>query len=645
MNKKIILTIEELNLMVDTIDSSKFSFDTEGSYGWQREYMIETGTINKEHYDEKGALKYTTLAITGISLCDNNNAYYIPIAPDYFEQTKTSYLTESIVIEAIKKVFSKTGVLIAHNIVYDAKVLLKYGIDVSHREFYCTMVAEHLINENNSKSLKRMKEQYFGGVTTNYKEVGDNHYCQDFFEYGLNDAIYTYQIYIVQKEILIEKDLVKLFRGIEMPFQKVLVEMNTQGVLIDKQKLELQKVISSKDRDLLYKELHIMSGKKYGIQTRLFDEPLIVGENFNSPEVLREVLFENLGLSVIEKTPTGNSSVGKFTLLKYSTNPFVSKLLEYKACEKIRSSFLLPMDRFIESDGRIRCNFRDTGTRTGRLSCSDPNLQQLADPKKVFYKKVNVRDLFLPTNGKSMITIDYTAQEVRVAAQVTKEKSLIDSITKGKDIHLTTANDSYNLGIPEEVLYDSHPEHEDYKIKFEKERNDAKVINFGILYGKGSYGFSKDFDISDDEAQKILDIYFLKNPLVKETYEQCRREVISKGYVRTFTGRYRHFEKGEEGFYPKKVFRQAFNFLIQGASSDITRLGCINVYKYYKDRPEYGVKCLMTVHDELVIECNKEYEEVVRSKCEELFSQSVTKSFVVPLSAHAKIGSSYDSAK
>jgi hypothetical protein len=276
-------------------------------------------------------------------------------------------------------------------------------------------------------------------------------------------------------------------------------------------------------------------------------------------------------------------------------------------------------------------------------NCSNPNFQQFPKELEGF---PSLRDCFIVDKGYKMIASDYSGQELRVLAQLTQEPGLIDVFNKGKDLHLATANEFFNLNIPESMLYDNHPQFNEMKELHKDARNRAKIINFGIAYGKGNFGFSQDFGISEAEAQEILDRYFKSFPRVKQAIDDTKREVQANGFVKTLTGRMRHFEMKEsygQRYYANSSFREAFNFKIQGFSADMIRLAAIKTFNTAKANPEWGMKMLMTVHDEIVYQVKEQYAEQARDAIKNDFEAAVK--FVVPIVADVHIGSNYGGVK
>ena len=581
---------------------------------------------------ETTSLNYHSLKLEGVSLCDGTKACYIFLADFDKEYVNPEYTD---ILDTLRVDIHSRKELVFHNAVYDMTVLYKYGMTLfNNPELFCTMIADHLINENRKHGLKFLARELLGYETTDYDDIKD-HSSQEFFDYAINDAVYTYELMLKQKDLLQEEGLVHLFRDIEMPFQYVLRDMRINGMLVDTNKIEEKRKKVQDYLFVLYQELLEASGVDSSF-------------NFNSSKQLSDLLYNKLGLEIKERTPSGAPSVGSEALEKLN-HPVVQKLLEYKGYQKILSSYLNPDAQILKNldpDNRVRPSFLDFGTTTGRLSCNSPNLQQLPKVKEG-KEELDVRECFVVPEDKVMITCDYSGQELRVLAEITREPVLVDTFIKGKDMHLSTANDFFSLGIPEKALYEEDEEHEYYKKKFKEERNKAKTINFGMAYGKGAYGFSKDFGISEDEAQEILDKYFAALPKVKEGIEKCHEEIRQQGYTTSMTGRKRHFEKqrnryGAE-YYPNSCFRQGFNFLIQGFSADMIRIALNNVRALGLRRPDLGIKIIATVHDEIICEVNKDKEDESASLIKESMESAVT--FCVPVVAEIGRGRNYSQAK
>jgi DNA polymerase-1 len=264
---------------------------------------------------------------------------------------------------------------------------------------------------------------------------------------------------------------------------------------------------------------------------------------------------------------------------------------------------------------------------------------------RVYCVEVPAGAIVVRRNNKVSITGN-CGQELRILAQITQEPTLIEAFKKGKDIHLATANDFFNLQIPDEGLYETSKDYETYKKKFKAERDKAKIINFGVAYGKGAYGFSKDFNITEQEAEKILEKYFRAMPKVKAAIASCEQHVRKYGWVQSMTGRRRHFTPvvaDGNSYYPKAAFREAFNFLIQGYASDMVRLASIKTAQLSKTHPEWCLQHLASVHDENVYSVKTEYTDKAAKAIKEAFETAV--SFSMPVVASIGTGQNYGDAK
>lgn len=619
-----------MKLICKTVEEVAYAFSI---------FNFQTFSLDTETTD----LKYDKLQLEMITLHDGTTSIAIQCNPGTIEYIKT-YFNAFV-----------NGTIICHNIVFDAKALHKYGINIKNLEWYDTMVAIHLIDENlMDKKLKSLAKSLLGAEVMLYEDIKDKSINNKvFIDYAINDAIYTYELAQLFTPQLKEQGLTKLFREIEMPFLKVLMDMEINGMLVDKEKLLSTLEELKKEKVNLEVKMYQELGVKYELQCNLLTGELIPVSkiNLNSSQELSKILFDDLGLDTTEVSKkTGKKSTGKKTIEKLrDTNSFVKLLDKYRKVQKLITSFYEPLPEFIDSDGRVRPNYRDIGTVTGRLSANNPNVQQLAKENKDI--GVNVRSCFIAPVGKKIITCDYSGQEIRVLAQVTQDPTLLKALNDGADLHLSTANTFFNLGIPAECLMETHPEFEHYKKKFKDERSKAKTITFGLAYGKSGYGFAQDFNITEEEGNAILERYFNQFPRVKEAMDECNKALNNQDYVQQLFGRRRRFSKvggkkydGTECFFHvKKSYRQAFNFLIQSPSADMIRLASIATSKLIQEHPEWELKIIATVHDELCMECKEEYVEEASKLIKYAFEHVVN--FDVPMLCEVNWGENYGNAK
>ena len=625
MNKKILLTKEELVKFFDNFNIDKFSFDTETT-----------------------SLRYDELEITGISFCDSNSACYIPIESTK-NKTSNKYISSNEVFKILNQtVFkneSKDKTIIAHNLPFDGMVVSKYDAYLwNSKVLFDTMVASHLIDENRkSNGLKQLCEEELGIKATKFEEVSHNHYGKSFFNYGVDDSINTYKLALKFIKELKNKDLMNLMLKVESSFQKSLIEMKIEGVDIDINFMcDTMEELENKLIDIkieMCKLLNITYYLQKDFTNKIVDVKCTY--NFSSSQQLSDILFNKLKLKVIEETPTGKPKTGKITLKKYKNIPFVKKLNEYKICYKLLSAFFSPMKNHIQKDGRIRADFLDIGTKTGRLASKNPNLQQLPNINKNF--PIETRKCFIAPEGYKMFSCDYSGQELRIMAHITDEENMIESFNNNLDLHLKVANDVWNLGISRDKLRNTHPEYSEIKSKYKDYRNKAKAVNFGLAYGIGAYGLSRSINCTKEEAEEIINSYFKNYSNIDKMIKYTHKEVKNNSFVRNIFGRYRNFFKNEEGYYPNACFRESFNFKIQGTAADMIRLASIKCFELSRINRKWGLKQLMTVHDEIVFKVKEEFVDDAVRGVKECFESAVK--LKIPLIADVSIGDNYAEAK
>lgn len=600
---------------------------------WEVSHWFLFKPIEKIAFDtETTSLNYSEMDIVGMSFCDGERACYI----DLWENDEKESILKLIKF-LFKEHFKK---VIAHNIKFDLKVLYKLGITEITNDIFCTMTAAHLINENEGCGLKYLAESHLGVKDVkHWKDINDDYKSEEFYKYALNDAIWCWELHEKQHRELLWQCLDKLFFDIEMPFQFVLRDLEINGILVDKPKMlelkdDLEEAIWDLKLDLL-KAADINYGFCAELDTVVTD---VISVNLNSSDELVNIIKNKLGIEITEKTPGGKYSVGKKSLLKLKgKHEFIDLLSKYKKAIKMHGSFVSTFPDFIESDGRIRTSFNNCVTVTGRLSSSGPNLQQL--PKKKSDSLVDFRQCFIAPQGKKLIVIDFSGQEVRITGDISQADTMINAINEGVDLHLLFANKIYDLGIPEECLKETHPDYAEYKSKYKEHRDIAKNgIVFPLIYGSTAYGVAMTLGIPEETAQKYIDEFFELHPDVKVCIDKCRRLVITQRYVRNGAGRKRRFTE-----ITKKAFRQAFNFMVQGYCSDILRKVMIKVRDFIMVNNHFGLKMLLLVHDEMVFEVDEEHVEQAVGFLKELIEDTARVSVELPVEIGT--GLNYSEAK
>lgn len=582
--------------------------------------------FNKEKFSfdtETTSLSYGDLELVGLSFSDGENNCYIPVGHKH--KASGMLLPGQVnliwLLDYLKEnLFYGKKKIVCHNFVYDYKVLYKYGINLYNHVWYDTMVAHHLLDECKPHGLKSIVLDVFGdkyGI-----DVANVQYLpiEEAAEYAIKDAFYTFKLSEYFTPKLEEQGLLPLFFKVEMPFLRAIGMMEIEGVdvdwgLVNKTTEELKKAVISFEE-----EMYRLVGEPYHLQMNIFGEVIgVIGNiNFNSRPQLVDIIQNKLGLEITKTTDTGNLSVGKDTISDLKgQHPFIDTLQKYKIAQKLLNAFFEPLSQFKENDGKVRASFHDTGTRTGRLSSSQPNLQQLPRLNDNF--PVNTRACFVVPKGYKMIVCDYSGQELRVLAHITNAEKMIEAFKSGKDFHSETAE------------------------AFGVDRVTAKAINFGIAYRKGAYGFSKDWGVSEEEAQAVLDKYFTQFPEVKRAMEQNDRLIKKNLYTKTLTGRRRRFLANDQGYVANSTLREGFNFLVQGFSADMIRIAAIKCLNIIKNNPSWDMKMIFTVHDEIGFKVKEEYSEQAKEAIHKAFVEAVK--LKVPVEAEIKVANNYGECK
>lgn len=407
------------------------------------------------------------------------------------------------------------------------------------------------------------------------------------------------------------KELERLYLQIERPLTPVIGEIETHGVLVDKQKL---KTISKDIHERCLKfehEIHSYAG-----------EPI----NVNSTKQLRVVLFDQLGLTPIKKTKTGPSTDAATLHALIDEHPIIPAILNYREVEKLRSTYIDALDPLIAADGRIHATFNQTLTSTGRISSEAPNLQNIPIRSE---EGKNLRKMFVAPEGSLLCAIDYSQIELRILAHLSGEKTLLEAFNRGEDVHGTTAAKVFEV---------------DQKDVTPEQRSFAKVVNFGIAYGMESYGLATRMGIDPGHAKEILDSYWASFPDMKQYLDDVVEEAKEVGYTETMFGRRRYFPELSSSIARVRIAgaRAATNAPVQGSAADIFKLAMVEVSKYIKEN-ELPASTVLTVHDELVFEIKESQAEDISSQIAKVMENVVE--LDVPLVADIGIGSNWAEAK
>lgn len=624
MNRTYITNIEQLKDWVFSNDMSKVAFDTECT-----------------------SLNYCELEILGMSFCNGNASCYIDLDVD--DQHKMIDFLRYVFKEKIKK-------LIGHHISFDMMVLWKIGIREHTEDIFCTQVAAHLIDECQSTSLKNLAMTVLGVPSdqiVKFRDVTEDHHSQEFYEYGIKDAEWTWELMENFYVAMSREELHQLFFKIEMPFMFILRDLSINGIGVD---LDALQAIEDKVYPIQLETEEIlleMIGKKAQVQEGFWKdcEKRYVPVNFNSNKQVIPILLKQYNVKLTELTDSGNKRVrdglevgddyfkldGVVMKTLYNSCEFVRLIHKFRMAKDLKDKFTQPMKESISPDGRCRCSFNDCVATTGRLSSSDPNLQNLRKFNKVL--NVECREVFVAPKGKVFIVGDYSGQELRLLAEETQDPTLLAAFRKGMDLHLVTANLLFDLGLTDEQMIKGSPGFEEIVEKYKDERHKGKNgFNFPVIYGSTEIGISRSLNIDVKEAKRLLEKFLDEYPGIKEAIHQCTQLVKHRGWVRHMFSRKRRFEKPSN-----KAFRQAFNFLVQGAAADQLRIGMVKVRMVLLDHPEWDAKIVLTVHDEIVVEIKEEYAEEASPLIEQALVEAVKLS--IPVEVDMSSGRTYAEAK
>ena len=571
---------------------------------------------------ETTSLDYMNAELVGVSIAlKPNEAFYIPINHNYEGVEKQ--LEEHFVLEALKPFLESDEIpKIGHNLKYDRHILQNLGIDLKGK-LLDTMLFSYVNNSTITRhNLDAVSKRYLNINPTSYEDVAGKGAKQIPFsevsievasEYASEDADISLKLYehiepLVQKET----KLAKLYSEIEGPLIYTLGDIERNGVLIDSEKLNEQ----SKELEAKILELEQKVQKS-------------AGEDFNlgSPKQLQEILYEKLGLPVIKKTPKGQPSTAESVLQELSMDfPIVQDILSYRAISKLKSTYTDKLPKMVNSNtGRVHTSYHQAVTATGRLSSSDPNLQNIPIRSE---EGRRIREAFIAPDGYKILAADYSQIELRIMAHLSRDQGLMDAFAKGQDIHQATAAEIFSTNIDEVTA---------------NQRRSAKAINFGLIYGMSAFGLSKQLQITRAEAQNYIEQYFDRYPQVKHYMDETKQSAKKMGYVETVFGRRLYLADIESSNYQRRQYaeRSAINAPMQGTAADLIKMAMIHLHQKIREE-SFEAKIIMQVHDELVIEVNEnqsdELSEITRSVMSEISKLDVD------LKVDADIGNNWDEA-
>jgi len=531
---------------------------------------------------ETSSLDYMEAKIIGISIAlSDKKSYYIPIG--HSSNIKYKQLSEKYVLDNLKPILQSEKLKkIGHNLKYDRNVLVNYNINLVGIE-HDSMLLSYVYDSTAIRhGLDNASEKYLSHKTIHYEDVAGKGAKQIPFadvdidiaaEYACEDAVISLELYnYLWSKVSKDKNIVKVYSDIEMPLVPILSKIETNGVLIDSK--ALQKL--SKDLD---KELNEIESKCFKITNKEF--------NLNSPKQLQEILYDELKIPVSKKTPTGKPSTDEDTLqFLAQTNELPKLILEYRSLNKLKTGYTdkLPL-QISKTSGRVHTSYQQAITSTGRLSSTDPNLQNI--PIKTSRGK-KIRKTFIAQGEKRIFAADYSQIELRIMAHLSEDKNLLKAFKNKIDIHSFTASEIFAIDI-ENVSTD--------------DRRAAKAINFGLIYGMSSFGLSKQLGIPISAAKDYMDVYFERYPRIKSYMNQIKDFAKNNGYVETIYGRKLYLPEISSKNVQRRKYaeRTAINAPVQGSAADIIKIAMIQIDQWLSNNKS-DTKMIMQVHDELVFE-------------------------------------------
>ncbi|MDD5455104.1 MAG: DNA polymerase I [Candidatus Ratteibacteria bacterium] len=551
----------------------------------------------------------TRANVVGISLSfREGEAYYIPLAHKYLGAPKQLDLKS--VLQRLRPVLQNPKIKkIGQNIKYDYTVLKRAGLEIKDINFD-TMIASHLLNPvRGEHSLKYLALKYLGYKMLSYEElVGDKKSIAEIdiekvTDYSCDDADFTLRLKNKLLPLLEKENLDKVFYEIEVPLISVLADMEITGVKVDKEYLDYLASELAREIETISQEIHELAGQIF---------------NLNSPQQLSDILFEKLKLALKRKSKTGYYSTSSFVLetLK-DKHPIINKIIEYRNLAKLKDGFVVPLIQAINpKTGRIHTSFHQIGTATGRLSSSNPNLQNI--PIRAERAK-EIRKAFIAEKGKVLLSADYSQIELRIMAHFSKDELLTKAFLDEKDIHTETAIHLFN--IPENKI--THHGGISYVVS-QDDRRKAKAVNFGIIYGISPYGLAQNIGSDEQTAKTIIDTYFSSHRGVKKLIDEILTSTKEKGYVTTLTGRKREIKNinSDNKTLRLQAEREAINTPIQGTAAEVIKLAMLDIHRKLKKKA-LNTKMLLQIHDELLFEVPEKEVGIVSETVKECMENAI----------------------
>ncbi len=599
----------EFKSMIQRFGSVTSTNDCEGGFKYiNNPFDADPIFEQAKNADNVGIFIYRNKDNFGVSLCFNNdNVYYIG---------KEGFVTEDYIIEKVRDLVNAKAKLTILNIKENNDILENDDAE----SIFDISIAAYLLNplqntydyDDIAREYLEMNVPAFDEIfpKTKKSETPSDEIPENILKYACYNAYVAYKAKDALTEKLKETEMLDIYNNVEIPLTYALYDMEQAGIMVAGDKLKEYGERLKTGIDALEKDIFAEAGHEF---------------NINSPKQLGEILFGEMQLPGGKKTKTGYSTSASVLEKLEPDYPFVSKILEYRQLAKLKSTYADGLAVYIGEDNRIHGKFNQTITATGRISSTEPNLQNI--PVRMPLGR-EIRKVFIPKEGCVFIDADYSQIELRILAHMSDDKNLIDAYNHSKDIHAATASLVFHVPL-EEVT--------------KEQRSNAKAVNFGIVYGISSFGLSNDLSISRKEAEQYIKDYFISYPGIKNYLDNSVKEAKEKGYSVTMFGRRRPIPELTSGNFMQRQFgeRVAMNSPIQGSAADIMKIAMINVAKELKEK-DLKSKIVLQVHDELLIEAYENEVEQVKDILKRNMEQAAHLN--VPLDVDVQVGNNWDEA-
>ncbi|KGQ26902.1 DNA polymerase I [Gallibacterium anatis] len=569
---------------------------------------------------ETNSLNYMQAKLVGLSFAlENGDAAYLPLQHHYLDCPQQ--LSWKTVLAELKTVLEDPNIKkVGQNLKYDLTILARHGVELQG-VVYDTMLESYTLDSTGRHNMDDLAKRFLHHDTIHFEDLAGKGKGQLTFdqitidkaaEYAAEDADVTFKLHqALWSQLNQIPSLVKLFTEVELPLSQVLARMERNGVLIDS--------------DLLYQQSQEINARLIQLEQQAHQ---LAGQAFNlaSTKQLQEILFGKLGLPVLKKTPKGAPSTNEEVLEELAYEHELPKLLvEHRGFSKLKSTYTDKLPQMIDPNtGRVHTSYHQAVTITGRLSSSDPNLQNIPTRSEEGRK---IRQAFIAPQGFKVVAADYSQIELRIMAHLSADAGLAYAFSHGLDVHRSTAAEVFDVPL-EQVT--------------SQQRYRAKAINFGLIYGMSAFGLARQLQIPRNEAQTYIDRYFHRYPGVKQFMNDIQEKAKQQGYVETLLGRRLYLPelKSSNGMRRKAAERVAINAPMQGTAADIIKKAMIDIDRFIADKND--IRMIMQVHDELVFEVKEDkveyYEKIIKDMMENAVKLSV------PLIVEVNFGDNWDQA-